>query len=103
MGSEMCIRDRVFINKIAEDGTFHEIDQSYFPESITSYAMTGREGVNDGGSSGDGYITIQRGGPINLDNQGNLDFVVHASSINLNPDTHEGAALFFYSLISTEE
>jgi hypothetical protein len=93
----------VFINKIAEDGTFHEIDQSYFPEAITSYAMTGREGVNDGGLSGDGYITVQRGAPINLDNQGNLDFVVHASSIGLNPDTHEGSALFFYSLISTEE
>jgi len=91
----------VFINKINEDGTFHEIDQSYFPEAITSYALTGREGVNDGGFSGDPYITIRRGAPINLDDKGNLDFVVHASSISLLDTGFDGAALFFYTLISS--
>ena len=93
----------VFINKIDEDGTFHEIDQSYFPEAVSSYALTGREGVNDGGASGDGYITIRRGAPINLDNKGNLDFVVKASSISLLDTGYDGAASFFYTLVSTKQ
>jgi len=93
----------VFINKIDEDGTFHEIDQSYFPEAVSSYALTGREGVNDGGPSGDGYITIRRGAPINLDNKGNLDFVVKASSISLLDTGYDGSALFFYTLVSTKQ
>ena len=91
----------VFINKIDEDGTFHEIDQSYIPQAISSYALTGREGVNDGGFSGDPYITIRRGAPINLDDKGNLDFVVKASSISLLDTGFDGAAIFFYSLISS--
>ena len=93
----------VFINKIDEDGTFHEIDQSYFPEAVTSYALTGREGVNDGGESGDGYITIRRGAPIDLDNKGNLDFVVKASSISLIDTGYDGSAIFFYTLVSTKQ
>ena len=93
----------VFINKIDEDGTFHEIDQSYFPEAVSSYALTGREGVNDGGASGDGYITIRRGAPINLDSKGNLDFIVKASSISLLDTGYDGSALFFYTLVSTKQ
>jgi plastocyanin len=102
-GSDVPAGVMVFINKIEEDGTFHEIDQSYFPEAVTSYALTGREGVNDGGSSGDGYITIRRGAPINLDNKGNLDFVVKASSISLVDTGYDGVALFFYTLVSTKQ
>jgi plastocyanin len=100
-GSNVPAGVMVFINKIDEDGTFHEIDQSYFPQAISSYALTGREGVNDGGFSGDPYITIRRGAPINLDNKGNLDFVVKASSISLLDTGFDGAAIFFYSLISS--
>ncbi len=102
-GSNVPAGVMVFINKINEDGTFHEIDQSYFPEAVSSYALTGREGVNDGGFSGDPYITIRRGAPINLDNKGNLDFVVKASSISLIDTGFDGAALFFYTLVSTQQ
>ena len=49
------------------------------------------------------YITIRRGAPINLDNKGNLDFVVKASSISLLDTGYDGAALFFYTLVSTKQ